>query len=376
MGTETEKKMKTTINSLKEQLANAKALISPLKESEQQYRHFFEKSPTMIYALDQQGIFVNINRAGAKMLGFKHAATVIGKHFKKFFLVNRNDLRRYRDQLERTGVIEEMDTRMKRTDGTLRGCSTFCGHKGDYYGKVRGYEGFVIDITAKKEAEKHLVESELKYKFVLDNSLAAIYMFQDGGTFSYVNPRMVNLLGYSCADEILGKRFWEIIAPVDREMVKARGLEREQREIHPKRYEFRMITKTGETIWVDMRASHASYLGRPAAVGNFIDITREKKAEKQVRQLTRQLIDGIEEERRALASDIHDEFGQMLTMLQFEVESLQNGLAFNSTASMAICQKVTRQIQRLAEAVRDTHLTSAAGHARPSWTCAHIAVVY
>jgi len=103
-----------------------------------------------------------------------------------------------------------------------------------------------------------------------------------------------------------------------------------------------------------MRASHASYLGRPAAVGNFIDITREIVAEEQVRRLTRQLIDRLEEERRALASDIHDEFGQRLTLLQFDVESLQNKLAPGSEESVAICAKVMTQIQHLADAVRDT----------------------
>ena len=86
-------------------------------------------------------------------------------------------------------------------------------------------------------------------------------------------------------------------------------------------------------IWVDMRASHASYLGRPAAVGNFIDITREIKAEEQVRQLSRRLIEAIEEERRSLANDIHDEFGQLLTLLQFDIEALQNSLPPTSTES-------------------------------------------
>lgn len=45
-------------------------------------------------------------------------------------------------------------------------------------------------------------------------------MFQNGGCFSYVNPRMVNLLGYESADELIDKPFWEIIASGDRGMVR------------------------------------------------------------------------------------------------------------------------------------------------------------
>lgn len=103
-----------------------------------------------------------------------------------------------------------------------------------------------------------------------------------------------------------------------------------------------------------MRASHAPYLGQPAAVGNFIDITREVKAEERIRQLTRRLIDGIEEERRALANDIHDEFGQLLTLLQFDVESLQNTLPPGTTEAAAKCGRVMEQIQNLAEKMRAT----------------------
>ena len=70
-----------------------------------------------------------------------------------------------------------------------------------------------------------------------------------------------------------------------------------------------------------MRPSHATYTGCPAVVGNFIDITRTKEAEERVRMLSRSLTDVIEEERKSLAADLHDEFGQTLTSLKFEAEN-------------------------------------------------------
>ena len=351
---ESGKTFETVIQELTEKLARADAQIADLKRSERKYRHFFEKSPTMIYVIDRHGVFVNINDAGAQMLGFQNSQDVIGKRFDDFFLIDRHDLRQPRRMLERNGAIDQFDTQMKRLDGTLRDVQLTAALRKTVAGKAKGYEGFVIDITDRKETEKRLAASEIKYKTVLDNSLAAIYMFQDGGYFSYANPRMVSLLGYESVDEIIGRPFWEIISPEDREKVKQRGLEREKKEIHPRRYKFRMKKKNGEEIWVDMRASHASYLGRPAAVGNFIDITREIKAEEQVRQLTGRLIEAIEEERRSLANDIHDEFGQLLTLLQFDVEALHNALPANASEIRKICDKVMGQIQHLADAVRDT----------------------
>lgn len=354
MTKEPENSYRQEIALLEEQLAARDREIAALKSSERKYRHLFEKSPTMIYVVDINGNFVNINAAGARMLGYEKPSEVVGRRLEDFFLINRKKLRLYSSILEKSGAIRDFDTKMKTANGEVHDVQFSVAARATVTGKVRGYEGYVIDVTWRKEAEKKLVESETKYKTVLDNSLAAIYMFQDGGYFSYVNPRMVRLLGYDSEDEIIGRGFWEIIAPDDLEMVKARGLEREKREISPRRYKYRMVKKNGEEIWVDMRASHAPYLGQPAAVGNFIDITKEVKAEEQIRQLTRRLIEGIEEERRALANDIHDEFGQLLTLLQFDVESLRNLLPAGTAKATSICDKVMEQIQNLAEKMRDT----------------------
>lgn len=354
MSNETEYKLREEVRRLHQKLAEKEVELSTIKRLECTYRHLFEKSPTMIYVIDTEGEFVNINSAGAKMLGFENSSEVVGRRLEDFFLINRKKLKLYSDVLVESGTIKDCDAQMKRVDGTVREVQFSAALRTTVSGKVRGYEGFVIDITKRKETEQRLFESEIKYKTVLDNSLAAIYMFQNGGYFSYVNPRMVRLLGYDNEEEIIGKGFWEIIASSDHDMVKARGLAREKREISPRRYKYRMVKKGGEEIWVDMRASHAPYLGQPAAVGNFIDITREVKAEERIRQLTRRLIEGIEEERRALANDIHDEFGQLLTLLQFDVESLQSALPPGTTEAASKCGKVMEQIQNLAEKMRAT----------------------
>lgn len=340
--------------SLEQELRKCREEISLLKMREEKYRHFFEKSPVMIYVIDVEGYFINVNMAGVAMLGEEDISKVIGRKFDDFFLIEKSELIHYQKILEREGVVEKYDTQMRCCDGTIRQVQLSAAARRTVTGKVRGYEGFVIDITARKDTEKRLAESEIKYKTVLDNSLAAIYLFQDGGYFSYVNPRMVKVLGYDSDDEIIGKGFWEVIAPEDRETVRKRGLEREKREFFPRRYKFRMLKKDGEEIWVDMRASHASYLGSPAAVGNFIDITKEVKAEEKIRQLTQRVIRGIEDERRSLANDIHDEFGQMLTSLQFDVERLKGNLPEDHPEPLQLCEKVMAQIQKLAEKVRDT----------------------
>ncbi|WP_136797246.1 PAS domain-containing sensor histidine kinase [Desulfosediminicola ganghwensis] len=339
---------------LREQLAELRERFSTTEISNKNYRHFFEKSTAMIYATGKKGQFSHINQAGAELLGFTSPEEVLGRTFKDFFSFNDKELESSPNILGKISDMKETEAILERRDGHQLSVQLSSTTRTSLLGKVTGYEGFAIDITKQKLTENRLATSETRYRTVLDNSLAAIYMFQDGGYFSYVNPRMVKVLGYDSADELIGKPFWEVIADDDREMVRLRGLEREHNEIYPRRYKYKMLKKDGEEIWVDMRAAHASSLGKPAAVGNFIDITKEVRAEEQVRLLTRQLIEGIEEERRSLANDIHDEFGQSLTSLQFEIESLKNAIPTDRENAAIICNKVTEQIQNLAEKVRDT----------------------
>lgn len=346
--------MKDRLRVLEAELAQCKQANAELIASEARYRHFFEKSPTMIYAVDMKGKFLNINRSGVQMLGYSSVEEVIGKPFNQFFFIAEDSVMAYRDIIEQYGAVRDIQTRMRRENGQVRDVQITAAMRTTLTGKMQGYEGFVIDITKRKNAEKKLAESEAKYRTVLENSLSAIYMFQDGGYFSYANPRMVQMLGYDQAEEIIGRPFWEFIGQEDRAVVKKRGLRREQGEIFPRRYKFRMLKKDGEEIWVDMRASHASNMESPAVVGNFIDITKEKKAEEEIRELSHRLIRVIEEERRSLAADLHDEFGQALTLLQLDLESLCNSLRPDQPESQNTCRQVMEQIQKLADMIRDT----------------------
>ena len=342
------------IKALKAEISRLKDAKKVLEIKEKQYRHLFEKSPIMIYVTDRDGNFININRAGIKMMGYDNADDIIGTKFQNYFFNDETGFVAYEKQIHERGVITEFETTLKIRNGKTLSVNLTGVLRETMTRKLKGYEGFAIDITGRIEAENRLKKSEGKYRAILDNSLSAIYMFQKGGHFSFVNKRFIRLLGYENEKEILGKNFWEFIAPEDKEIVKERGLQREKTETQPRHYPFRMIKKDGSILWVDMRSSHASYMGIPAAVGNFIDISKEKKAQEEIQMLSRKLIEGIEEERRSLASDLHDEFGQALTLLQFDVETLQKAIPSNLEEPNSICNKIMDHIQKLAEKIRNT----------------------
>jgi signal transduction histidine kinase len=86
------------------------------------------------------------------------------------------------------------------------------------------------------------------------------------------------------------------------------------------------------------------------------DVTRRKRAEEEIRHLSRQLISAIEEERKRLARDLHDEFGQALTTLHFSIEDLGSALPEELSELKARCRMAVRLIEELGEDIR--HISS------------------
>lgn len=111
-----------------------------------------------------------------------------------------------------------------------------------------------------------------KYRLLVENSLAGFFIIQ-GGVFQYLNPRFAEILGYDDPAELLGKPFWSVVHPDDQEIVKQRGLLREKREVEPSRYVYRAIKKDGAIVWVNVGATHGTYRGQPANLGNVVDVS-------------------------------------------------------------------------------------------------------
>jgi PAS domain S-box-containing protein len=111
-----------------------------------------------------------------------------------------------------------------------------------------------------------------KFRLLVENSLAGFFIIQ-GGVFQYLNARFAEILGYDDPAELLGKAFWSVVHPDDQEMVKSRGILRERQDVEPSRYVYRALKKDGSIVWVNVGASHGTYRGKPANLGNVIDVS-------------------------------------------------------------------------------------------------------
>jgi len=127
-----------------------------------------------------------------------------------------------------------------------------------------------------------------KYRTLSECSLAGIYVIQNG-KFQYVNPRRVEMLGYDREEDLIGQKFWHLVHPQDRPIVRNRGLRREKETIYPLRYTFRALKKDGSIAWADLRGMTARYLGQPANIGTVVDITEQKETEEELKRHRSQL---------------------------------------------------------------------------------------
>ncbi|HYA13078.1 MAG TPA: response regulator, partial [Syntrophales bacterium] len=136
-------------------------------------------------------------------------------------------------------------------------------------------EELVAERTADLQREicKRKKVEEL-YTTLTENSLAAIFIIQDG-KFRFINTNAIAYAGYS-AEELIGQNSYQIVHPEDRERLKSisRSMVRGENTTP---YEFRMVTKQGQIRWITQILCPVQYEGKPAILGNAIDITERKE---------------------------------------------------------------------------------------------------
>lgn len=148
---------------------------------------------------------------------------------------------------------------------------------------------FKIHALEKEKSEYLLAESQENYRTLVENSLTGIYIVQDG-IIKFVNNRTAEIYGYE-KKELIGIDAMQVVHPCDKERVKEIRKKRFQGDLHPQEYEIRCLRKNGDTIWVQRRITSCDYYGRPAILGNVLDITALKRSheesEKHARELER-----------------------------------------------------------------------------------------
>ena len=137
-----------------------------------------------------------------------------------------------------------------------------------------------------ERAQEALRESESRFRTLAQTSVSAIFTYGEDDRFSYVNPALEQITGYA-ANELLGKRFWELLPPESRQLVEARRQARMRGEPTAGRYEVAFRNRTGDERWVDLGIGFVALQGGRTGVATAFDITERRCAEKALRERAR-----------------------------------------------------------------------------------------
>jgi PAS domain S-box-containing protein len=261
-----------------------------LQAAEQKYRDIFENATEGIFQIGRDGRFLSANPALARLHGHASPGTLMGevRHVRDDLFISPDDHGRLLTLLKKHGRVQNFEVRMKRKDGSVHWISINVRTVYDKQGKVAFHEGTMRSISKRKAAEEALAESEKRYRTVIERSNDGIAIAHKG-KHEYVNQRFVEMFGYGSPDEVVGHPITQIVHPDDVERVMNIHARRWRGEPVPHRYEFRGVTRSGATIYIEVSSAGITYRNHPVLLVFLRDMTERKHAEELLLQSHRQL---------------------------------------------------------------------------------------
>jgi len=142
----------------------------------------------------------------------------------------------------------------------------------------------ITNSDIQKVIREMVIESEQKYRLLVENSLVGILIYCDDHII-YANSRFKEMFGYTDG-EFKTFQIWQFIHPDCREMVKSRAYRRINGEEPESEYEIKAMKKDGTVVDVMLKSVRMNYLGKPSLLVNLVDITELKKAQKEINELS------------------------------------------------------------------------------------------
>ncbi len=262
-------------------------MAASLRESEERFRKLFEEMPVgMAFTDIETSRYTMANPAFCRMLGYtaeELTRLTIEDVSHPEDMVKNAELFRY--AVSGDSPSYTMEKRYLSKDGRIVWGSLTGVVISDASGAPRFRAGMIQDITERKEMEAELWKRGETFRVLAESAPVCIFIAQ-GDRFVYVNPRFLELTGYT-GEEVQRMSVLDLIHPDMRSFVRERLHARLRGETVPSRYEIKNQTRTGESLWLDHASAVIDYEGEPAILGISVDITERKRAEAALRESER-----------------------------------------------------------------------------------------
>jgi PAS domain S-box-containing protein len=262
-------------------ITERKQMETRIREAEKRYRALFDQAPVGILIIDPEtAVPVEFNEVAHQQLGYSR------EEFERLHIFDYKagetpDETRARIEKILQGGIAEFETKHRTKNGEIRDVVA-TSQAIELSGK-KFVHSIYRDITEAKKMENALMDSEAKYRQLVELAQEGVWALDNDGRTVFVNPRMAKMLGYS-ESEMIGKDIVAFLAKSDSDLA-IHNLEGCKLG-NQGQCEFEFIQKDGPHMYANIAVSSIQ-----DDAGNNIgtlllaaDITERKKAEESLKK--------------------------------------------------------------------------------------------
>jgi len=267
---------KTVIIHVARDITERKQMESRVREAEKRYRALFNQAPVGILIIDPKtAVPVEFNEVAHQQLGYSREEFAKLRVFDFKVFETQDETKTWIEKVLREGKAE-FETKHRTKNGEIRDVIA-TSQVTELSGKKFVYSIY-LDVTEAKKIENALMESEAKYRQLVELAQEGVWALDDNNRTVFVNPHMAKMLGYS-ESEMIGKDLGSFLEKPDSDLA-MHNLEGcklgNQGEC-----EFKFVQKDGAHMYANIAASsiqddEGNSIGTLALVA---DITERKKIE-------------------------------------------------------------------------------------------------
>src|ERR671916_111923 len=264
--------------------------VTERKESEERFRSLVEHTSDIITILEPDGTIRYVSPAVERVTGYKPEEQIGATAFGSVHPDDREQASNtFAEVLKGPGLHPSLEFRVPHKNGSWRYLEHVVNNLLDDPA-VRGVVITSRDVTERKEAERKLREAEQRYRALVEQVPAVVYIQEIGSPDSaiYMSPQIETLTGYSpedCKDPDLR---WGMVHPEDREWLQVED-ERTGEPGEVFATEYPVVHRDGRTKWVRNESVmiEDGMSGTRYWQGFMLDITERKTFEEALERLSR-----------------------------------------------------------------------------------------
>ncbi len=271
-----------------EDVTEGKRTEEALRRREAGFQELFDNAPVGYFEYDTQGFITSVNRTELEMLGYAREE-MIGQPVWKFIVGEENLQAQIMAKLAGTLPPSRGNERSyKRKDGTIIEVLNQDRILRDAEGRITGIRSTIQDIGERKQAEQRLLQSEEKYRTILENMEEGYYETDLKGNFTFFNEAASRIHGYPMV---------EMIGMNNRQYTDKENAKKVYQTFHQvyetgesRTCEFELIRKNGTKRFAEVSSSLIKDpSGKPMGFRGFVrDITYNKRAEEATKKLAQE----------------------------------------------------------------------------------------